>query len=160
MPSHLGPNETAEDDLARKGEATAAFLQGLRDATHRALPGMTRSDSLAGALLVANPRQKLEEWKKAVSSLEEKDVDPLAIQYKEDLAKHLETFVSAMELVQMTLELTPEAFLDKVAELPPNKTPHPAALEDLAAFFTITTPKVKAELEKRYNRKMPMPGME
>ncbi len=146
-------------ELARRGAATAAYLQGLRDATMKVLGGLDLTAILTGGAGIQNPGEKLATWEREVAALNPQDVDPLATEFKEEFAQKFRNVMLASEasstLALQIASAPPDKMLD---QLPEQLSPLAllAPLRDFVNFVNVRGPQVKAELEKRYNREMPV----
>jgi phage FluMu protein Com len=158
-PPQPPPQPQMDQDLVRRGEATAAYLQGLLDATGKALVGSDLASILIGGAGIQNPGEKLAAWEREVASLNPQDVDPLAIEFKEEFAQKFRNLMRALEAgpkLAFDIASAPsDKMLDKAAgQLTP--LAFVAPLQDFINFVTTRGAEVKAELEKRYNREMPV----
>jgi len=158
-PPQPPPQPQVDQELARRGEATAAYLQGLRDATMKALGGADPTAMLVGGAGIHNPTEKLATWEQEVAALNTQDVDPLAIEFKEEFAQKFRNLMHALEAGRkLAFEIASapsEKMLDQAAgQLTPLALVAP--LQDFVNFVNTRGLQVKAELEKRYHREMPI----
>jgi len=162
QPAPPAPNP--EDDLMRKGAATAAFLEALFNESRKVLGDFSNISNMfaGGAPAPADLNRKLATWEQTLSQLDTKDVDPVAIQFKDRYVQEFKKYLNVIIKVSQNLNATlqsgnPEAVLNMAEQLGAAQNESLAATNAFFDFLNTEGQAVKKDLESRYKRDFPMP---
>lgn len=154
------------EELNRKGAATAAFLEALFDESRKVLGDFSNPSNLfvGGAPAPGDLDRKMAAWEQVLSQLNTKDVDPVAIQFKDNYAREFRKFLGVMIKMSQNVNAAsqsgnPDAVLNLAEQLAAAQNESLKATNDFFDFLNTEGQAVKKDLESRYHRPFPMPSL-
>jgi len=162
QPAPPAPNP--EEELARKAAATAAFLEAVFNESRKVLGDFSNIGNMfaGGATVPGDLDRKLAAWEQTLSQLDTKDVDPVAIQFKDRYVQEFKKYLNVIIKVSQNLNATlqsgnPEAVLNMADQLAAAQNESLTATNAFFEFLNTEGQAVKKDLENRYQRPFPMP---
>ena len=159
------PPDPAEE-LNRRGAATAAFLEALFNESRKVLGDFSNPSNLfaVGAPAPGDLNRKMAAWEQALAHLDTKDVDPVAIQFKDNYAREFRKFLGVMIKMSQNFNAAsqsgnPDAVLNMAEQLAAAQNESLRATNDFFDFLNTEGQAVKKDLESRYHRTFPMPSL-
>ncbi len=158
------PQPNPEEELARKGAATAAFLEAVFNESRKVLGDFSNLTNLigGGAGLPPDTPRRLAAMEQALARLDTTDVDPVAIQFKDRYVGEFKRLVTTIATTSQNLNAAlqggnPEAVLNMAEQLAAAQSESLKATNSFFEFLNTEGRAVKADLESRYHRSFPMP---
>lgn len=160
------PTPDPMEELNQKGAATAAFLEALSNESHKVIGDFSNINALFAGTTPApgDIDQRMATFEQALSQLQTQDVDPVAIQFKDNYTRELKKFMSVAAKTSQNLNAAlqsgnPEAMLNQAEQLAAAQNEMLAAASNFFAFLNTEGQAVKQDLESRYHRNFPMPAL-
>ncbi len=158
------PQPNPEDELARKGAATAAFLEAVFNESRKVLGDFSNLTNLGagGASLPPDTPRRLAAMEQALARLDTTDVDPVALQFKDRYVSEFKRLLNTMATTSQNLNAAlqggnPEAVLNMAEQLGVAQSEYLKATSSFFEFLNTEGRRVKTDLESRYHRSFPMP---